>query len=150
MATTLEATIPKRKTMIVMGASQGIGASVTKAFLVGGYNLVANAPEFTNWGFAPGETLALVEGNIGQASTAARLAQTAVRAFGPIDRVVNNTGIFFKKPFIEYTVGEFRHLADTNLGDYVSMTRPAGEIDGCSNDGWVHYCHPFCEVPWWG
>jgi NADP-dependent 3-hydroxy acid dehydrogenase YdfG len=33
----------KRKTMIVTGASQGIGAGVTKAFIKRGYNVVANS-----------------------------------------------------------------------------------------------------------
>jgi len=33
----------KRKTMIVTGASQGIGTGVTKAFIKRGYNVVANS-----------------------------------------------------------------------------------------------------------
>jgi len=47
------------------GASQGIGAGVTKAFINRGYNVVANSLNFKNSTFAPTERLALVEGNIG-------------------------------------------------------------------------------------
>jgi NAD(P)-dependent dehydrogenase (short-subunit alcohol dehydrogenase family) len=43
----------QRKTMIVTGASQGIGAGVTKAFLERGYNVVnASLPMITKGGLA--------------------------------------------------------------------------------------------------
>jgi hypothetical protein len=59
----------KHKTMIVTGASQGIGAGVTKVFLERGYNVVANSRNLTESAFSPGQNLALVDGNIGHAST---------------------------------------------------------------------------------
>ena len=62
----------KRKTMIVTGASQGIGAGVTKAFINRGYNVVANSRKITASEFALTDRLALVDGNIGEASTAAK------------------------------------------------------------------------------
>jgi len=68
----------KRKTMIVTGASQGIGAGVTKAFLGRGYNVVANSLDITKSAFERGERLALVDGDVGQASTAAEIADTAL------------------------------------------------------------------------
>jgi hypothetical protein len=65
------------KTLIVTGAAKGIGAGVTKTFLERGYNVVANSRDFTNSGFAATEKLALVEGDIGKASTAAKAADIA-------------------------------------------------------------------------
>src|SRR5579863_10270589 len=88
----------KRKTMIVTGASQGIGAGVTKAFIKRGYNIVANSRKITESGFTPTDRLVLIDGNIGEPSTAAKIAATAMSAFGSIDGVVNNAGIFFTKP----------------------------------------------------
>ena len=41
----------KRKTMIVTGASQGIGAGVTKAFINRGYNVVANSRKISSPSF---------------------------------------------------------------------------------------------------
>jgi NAD(P)-dependent dehydrogenase (short-subunit alcohol dehydrogenase family) len=112
-------------TMIVTGAAKGIGAGVTKAFLDRGYNVVANSLNFKNSAFAPTEKLALVEGNIGEAATAAKIAETAIGKFGSIDGVVNNAGIFFAKPFTDYTVDDFQQLSETNLTGYIHITQLA-------------------------
>ncbi len=116
---------PQAKTMIVTGASQGIGTGITNAFLDRGYNVVANARDFTNSALAPTEKLALVDGDIGQASTAAKIAETAIRNFGTIDGVVNNAGIFFTKPFTDYTATDFERLSQTNLEGYIYITQLA-------------------------
>ena len=94
-------TSPKPRTIIVTGASKGIGAGVTKAFIERGYNVVANSLHFEGSAFTPTRNLALVDGDIGQASTAAKVAETAIGNFGSIDGVINNAGIFFTKPFTE-------------------------------------------------
>lgn len=112
-------------TIIVTGASRGIGAGVTKSFLGRGYNVVANSLDFTDAGFAATEKLALVDGNIGTVSTAAKVAETAVRNFGSIDGVVNNAGVFFAKPFTEYTAQDFERLSQTNLEGYIYVTQLA-------------------------
>ncbi len=118
-------TQPKPKTMIVTGASKGIGAGITMAFMGRGYNVVANALDFTNSALAPAERLALVDGNIGNASTAAKIAETAIARFGSIDGVVNNAGIYFTKPFTEYTAHDFALLSETNLEGYIYITQLA-------------------------
>jgi NAD(P)-dependent dehydrogenase (short-subunit alcohol dehydrogenase family) len=120
----------KRKTMIVTGASQGIGAGVTKTFLERGYNVVANSrkiseSEFAPPGFAPVDRLVLVDGNIGEASTAAKIAAKAMSTFGSIDGVVNNAGIFFSKRFTDYSVHDFEQLSETNLQGYIYITQLA-------------------------
>ena len=57
----------KQKTVIVTGASQGIGAGAVRAFLDRGYNVVANSRNITKSGaFAESAQLALVDGNIGE------------------------------------------------------------------------------------
>ena len=91
----------RQRTAIVTGASQGIGAGVTTAFLGLGYNVVANALDFAHSAFVPNGKLALVDGNIGQVSTAIKISETAITKFGSIDVVINNAGIFFTKPFID-------------------------------------------------
>lgn len=112
-------------TIIVTGASQGIGAGITKTLLERGYNVVANSRNISKSPFTPTEKLALVDGNIGQASTAERVAGTAIRKFGSIDGVVNNAGIFFAKPFTEYTAHDFQLLSETNLEGYLYITQLA-------------------------
>jgi NAD(P)-dependent dehydrogenase (short-subunit alcohol dehydrogenase family) len=58
-----------KKTVIVTGASQGIGAAVVQAFLGRDYNVVATSRSVSRAGFAPSPSLALVDGDIGQAAT---------------------------------------------------------------------------------
>ena len=113
------------KTIIVTGASHGIGAGVTKAFLERGYNVVANSRDFADSALTLANNLAFVEGNIGLASTAEKVAVTAIRNFGAIDGVVNNAGIFFTKRFIDYTAEDFHQLSETNLEGYMYITQLA-------------------------
>jgi NAD(P)-dependent dehydrogenase (short-subunit alcohol dehydrogenase family) len=112
-----------KKTVIVTGASQGIGAAVVRAFLDRGYNVVATSRNVSKAGFAPSPNLALVDGDIRQATTAENVAQTAIDKFGSIDHVVNNAGIFSVKPFTDYTTEDFHHLVSTNLEGFMHMTQ---------------------------
>jgi len=115
----------KRKTMIVTGAAKGIGAGVTSAFIERGYNVVANSLNIAASAFAATDRLAVVRGDIGDPSTAREIASTAIKTFGSIDGVVNNAGIFFAKPFTEYTPQDFEMLSRTNLQGYIHVTQLA-------------------------
>ena len=112
-----------KKTVIVTGASQGIGAAVAQAFLDRGYNVVATSRSVSKAGFAPSPNLALVDGDIGQASTAEKVTQTAIAKFGSIDHVINNAGIFSAKPFTEYKAEDFHALVSTNLEGFLYITQ---------------------------
>jgi NAD(P)-dependent dehydrogenase (short-subunit alcohol dehydrogenase family) len=62
------------KTAIVTGASQGIGAGIVEAFLKRGYNVVANSRHITKANpYAASPNRALVDGDIGDRSTAAKI-----------------------------------------------------------------------------
>jgi NAD(P)-dependent dehydrogenase (short-subunit alcohol dehydrogenase family) len=115
----------KPKTVIVTGAAQGIGAGVTRALLERGYNVVANSLHFEQGDLAPLKNLALVEGDVAAPSTTAQIGATAISRFGSIDGVVNNAGIFFTKPFIEFTAADFAKLSATNLSGYIYVTQLA-------------------------
>jgi NAD(P)-dependent dehydrogenase (short-subunit alcohol dehydrogenase family) len=113
------------QTAIVTGASQGIGAAIVHAFLDRGYNVVATSRKMSGAGFPPSPHLALVDGDIGQASTAEKLAQTAIAQFGSIHHLVNNAGIYSAKPFTDYTADDLRALVSTNLQGFVFITQLA-------------------------
>jgi NAD(P)-dependent dehydrogenase (short-subunit alcohol dehydrogenase family) len=114
------------KTVIVTGGSQGIGAGAVKAFLDRGYNVVATSRNVTKSKELPSSPrLALVDGDIGDAATAARVAETAIARFGSIDALLNNAGIFFTKPFIDYTADDFKRLVSTNLEGFIYTTQLA-------------------------
>src|SRR5258708_22278498 len=93
-----------RKTVVVTGASQGIGAGIVNAFVERGFNVVANSRKITqSTEVAASDHVALVDGHIGEPATAAKIVETALARFGSIDVMVNNAGIFFTKPFTDYT-----------------------------------------------
>ena len=113
-----------RKTAIVTGASQGIGAGIVEGFAERGFNVVANSRKVTQSSeVAASDSVALVDGDIGEPTTASRIVDTALSRFHSIDAVVNNAGIFFTKPFTEYTAEDFRSLISTNRGGFLYVTQ---------------------------
>ena len=114
----------KQKTVIVTGASQGIGAGVVQAFLGRGYNVVGTSRNATkSKEFSASDHLVLIDGDIGQFETAQKVAELAVMKFGSIDAVVANAGIFFMKPFTDYTADDFKALVSTNLEGFIYITQ---------------------------
>jgi NAD(P)-dependent dehydrogenase (short-subunit alcohol dehydrogenase family) len=114
-----------KQTVIVTGAAKGIGAAVVHAFLDRGYNVVGNSLRFSDSDLRPSPNLKLVEGDIGQASTAEKIAKTAIDQFGSIDHVVNSAGIFSVKPFTDYSAEDFRAFVSTNLQGFIFITQLA-------------------------
>ena len=112
------------KTAIVTGASRGIGAGLVEAFLKRGYNVVANSRNITKTNpFAASANLALVDGDIGDPRTAAKIVETAVSRFGCIDVLINNAGVFIPKPFTEYTTEDFDTLVSTTLAGFLYVSQ---------------------------
>ena len=76
----------KQKTIIVTGASQGIGAGITTLFLDRGYNVVGTSRHITTKNaLRQSDRLVLVDGDIGQVATAQHVVKTAVERFGSVD-----------------------------------------------------------------
>src|SRR5688500_11798324 len=112
------------KTVIVTGASQGIGAAVANLFLDRGYNVVANSRTISRKNeLQRSDNLVLVDGDIAQAATAEKLVDVALKRFGSVDALVNNAGIFFSKAFTDYTSEDFRALSSTNLDGFIHITQ---------------------------
>ena len=65
----------------------------------------------------------MVDGDIGDPSTAARIVDTAVSQFGRIDVLINNAGIFIPKPFTEYTTEDFNALVSTTLAGFLYVSQ---------------------------
>src|SRR5580700_1210363 len=113
-----------RKTAIVTGASQGIGAALVNRFVERGYNVVANSRKVTqSTEVKASDFVALVDGDIGLPATAAKIVETALARFKSIDVLVNNAGIFFTKPFTDYTAEDFRSLVSTNIEGFLYVTQ---------------------------
>lgn len=113
------------RTVLVTGASQGIGAAIVRTFLERGYDVVATSRNISKAGYASSPNLTLVDGDISRAETAEVVAKSAIERFGSIDHVVNNAGIYSSKPFTEYTAEELRAFVAINLDGFVFITQLA-------------------------
>ena len=78
---------------------------------------------------AASDRVALVDGDIGQPATAARIVETALSRFQSIDVLVNNAGIFFSKPFTDYTTEDFQSLFSTNVEGFLYVTQLCHQAD---------------------
>jgi len=116
----------QKQTALITGASSGIGLGLTKGFLAEGFNVVANSRHVTTSGtLSPSDDLLLVDGDVGEASTARDLIETAERRFGRIDVLINNAGIFVPKPFVEYSSEDFDRVVSTNLAGFFYVSQEA-------------------------
>jgi len=113
-----------KRTAIVTGASQGIGAALVEELLNTGYNVVATSRN-VNRSLAASSNLVLVAGDIGKKDTAARVVAAAMENFGRIDLLVTNAGIFSIKPFTDFTTDDFNALVSTNLLGFLYITQLA-------------------------
>jgi NAD(P)-dependent dehydrogenase (short-subunit alcohol dehydrogenase family) len=112
------------RTVIVTGASQGIGAGVANLFLERGYNVVANSRNVSKKNeLQRSDRLLPIDGDIALPATADKLVAAALERFGSVDTLVNNAGIFFSKPFAEYTIEDLRALAATNLEGFMHISQ---------------------------
>src|SRR5580700_4778101 len=106
--------MPDQKTAIITGASRGIGAGLVGAFLKQGYDVVATSRNVSQQ-LTASTALVLIDGDIGKPETAARVVEAAIKNFGRIDVLVTNAGIFFTKPFTDFSTGDLNDLVSTNL-----------------------------------
>ena len=96
------------KTVLITGASSGIGLGLAEAYLRNGANVVLNARDEAKLAKAAEslghpDRVALVPGDIGDRATGQRIVETALDRFGTVDVVINNAGHFFAKPFADYS-----------------------------------------------
>jgi len=112
------------KTIVITGASQGIGAGLVNTFARRGYNVVATSRSVSRSSEIPAsDKVVRVDGEIADPATARKVVETALSRFGRIDALVNNAGIFFAKPFVDYTLDDYRKLAATNVEGFLHLTQ---------------------------
>ena len=100
------------KVAIVTGASSGIGLRVAETLLERGYRVVAASRSASKHpALAEANRFIAVDGDVGEAGTAARAVEAAWSRFGGLDLLVNNAGIFVAKRFTDYTADDYAKLA---------------------------------------
>lgn len=95
-----------KKTVIVTGASTGLGNAMAKLFLEKGENVIINSASEKNLKQAVNElgnpsNLIAIPGDIADKTTGEKLVQAAIQHFGRLDVLINNAGQFEAKPFLD-------------------------------------------------
>jgi NAD(P)-dependent dehydrogenase (short-subunit alcohol dehydrogenase family) len=131
-----------KKTVIVTGASSGIGFAIAQAYLARGYNVVGNARTLDRLESAAAQlgkpsNFLLVAGDIALPATAAALFERAIAAFGKVDILVNNAGIFIAKPVGAYTEDDLETIVSTNLKGFFYPSQLAAEHMRTNRDGHI-------------
>ena len=112
------------KTAIITGATGGMGSGLVEAFLKEGYHVVATDLHAGN-SLTASHALVLVDGDIGRQETAARAVDEAITRFGSIDVLVTTAGIYYVKPFTDFTAQDFDALVSVNLLGFLYITQLA-------------------------
>ncbi len=145
-------------TVLITGASSGIGLDVARGFLEKGSNVVLNARNSEKLAAAAQalgheNKIALLPGDIGNKETGEKMVNTALERFGSVDVLVNNAGIFGLKPFLESTEEDLDRYIHINLkGTYFVTQAAVGQMkkqDGGSivNIGTVQLMHSMAGIP---
>lgn len=129
-----------QKTIIITGASSGIGLGLAEAFLREGYNVVgtgrsAERLQATAERLGAGARFLGVAGDVGVAATAGVVFEQAIARYGHVDVLVNNAGIFAVKPFVDFTAEEVEQQIATNLKGTLYMSQQAARHMGERGQG---------------
>ena len=145
-------------TILITGASSGMGLDIARGFLERGSNVVMNARNSEKLAAAARalgdeNRIAIVPGDIGNKETGEKMVKSAVERFGSADVLVNNAGIFGMKPFLESTEEDLDKYIRINLkGTYFvtqAVVRQMKKQGGGSivNIGTVLITHSMAGVP---
>jgi NAD(P)-dependent dehydrogenase (short-subunit alcohol dehydrogenase family) len=113
---------------LITGSSRGLGRAITEAALSAGHRVVATArrPEqLEDFTARYGDRILAVSLDVTDSGAAVEAVQSAVRAFGRLDVVVNNAGYADLGAVEDTTIDSFRAQIDTNLLGVVNVTKAA-------------------------
>ena len=110
------------KVAAITGASRGIGAGLVTAYRKLGYAVVANARSITP---SNDPMVLTVAGDIAAPGVGTRVIEEGLNAFGRIDTLINNAGVFAAKPFTDYTDADFDLVTGVNLRGFFEVSKRA-------------------------
>ena len=117
------------KSVIITGASRGIGRQIALTFASQGANLVINGNDLkqleqvSKEAQALGSKVVIVPGDISLFETAQRLATECLANFSTIDVLVNNAGTMLRAPFLEVDLQAWQKVMDVNFSGSVYSCR---------------------------
>jgi len=127
----------KNKVAVVTGASKGIGAGIAKSLAAEGATVVVNyasskedADRVVAEIVKKGGKAVAVQGDVSKASDVRRLFAETKKAFGTLDVLVNNAGVYGFSPLAEITEEQFHRQFNTNVLGLILATQEAVKLFG--------------------
>ncbi|HSI85080.1 MAG: glucose 1-dehydrogenase [Candidatus Methylacidiphilales bacterium] len=120
------------KVAVVTGASKGIGAAIAKALAAEGAKVIVNYASSKTGAeavvatikAAGGEAIA-VGGDVSKAAEAQGIIDAAIKAYGHLDVLVNNSGVYEFSPIEAITEEHFHRLVNVNVLGLLLVTQAA-------------------------
>ena len=120
------------KIAVITGASKGIGAGIAKRLASEGASVVVNyassaegAHRVVEEIVQAGGKAAAIGASVSNETDTARLFEEVRKAFGRVDVLVNNAGVYDPKPIGSLSVSEFSRHFDTNVLGLLLVTKAA-------------------------
>lgn len=118
------------ETVIVTGASRGIGKEITKRLAKKGLKVIANynkseeaAKELKSELEQEGINMDIVKADVSRRDGSKKLAKFALDKYGKIDILINNAGISEYKLFTDETDDDWNKIINTNLYSAFAMSQ---------------------------
>lgn len=122
----------KNKVAVVTGASKGIGAAIADRFGEEGASVVVHyasdrkgADKVVASIAKAGAKAVAVQGDLSKPDEVAKVFEAAEAAFGRIDVLVNNAGVYDFRPLTQVDAEHFHRLFDLNVLGLLLATREA-------------------------
>jgi 3-oxoacyl-[acyl-carrier protein] reductase len=127
----------KGKVAVVTGASKGIGAGIAKSLSAAGAAVVVNYSSSKDGAdrvvaeiAAHGGKAIAVKGDVAKAGEVKHLFEETRKAFGRLDVLVNNAGVYQFQPLEDITEDEFHRQFNTNVLGTILATKEAVKLFG--------------------
>jgi 3-oxoacyl-[acyl-carrier protein] reductase len=122
----------KNKVAVVTGASKGIGAAIAQALAAEGASVVVNyasskagADRVVEAITSAGGRAVAVAGDVSKAADARGLIDAAIKNFGRLDILVNNSGVYEFAPIEAVTEEQFHRAFNINVLGAILTTQAA-------------------------
>lgn len=119
-----------KKTVLITGASRGIGASMARLFAENGYNVIINycnskvdAQNLEKELLDKGLSAKAIKADVKDYAQVVDMIEEIHQLFGDIDVLINNAGIAQQKLFTDITEQDFDNMVNVNLKGVFNCTK---------------------------